>query len=203
MQASSRWDLTRGDLCSRLHARATDFYFTNRVLVSFFYFDLTEGSLGNTVAGWCHWRQTRFGHARGERGRPQFTAHNSVRPFENGLSLRSLGSSATRPRAPTLALRASPRERELEGAVDLGRLRDRRFARGACVLRARSARFSSRRSKRDSAFTGSPDAAGKFGIGTIPALSPAKSGQSRAQDRGLGLRGLGSLVMTPESPLSP
>ena len=36
MQASSRWDLTRGDHCSRLHARATDFHFTNRVLVSFF-----------------------------------------------------------------------------------------------------------------------------------------------------------------------
>jgi hypothetical protein len=30
MQASSRWDPTRGDLCSRLHARATDFHFTNR-----------------------------------------------------------------------------------------------------------------------------------------------------------------------------
>ena len=29
MQASSRWDLTRGDLCSRLHARATDFHFEN------------------------------------------------------------------------------------------------------------------------------------------------------------------------------
>ena len=62
---------------------------------TFFYFDLTEGSLGNTVAGWCHWSQTRFGNARGERSRPQFTAHNSVRPFENGI--RSVGSSATRP----------------------------------------------------------------------------------------------------------
>ena len=29
MQASSRWDPTRGDLCSRLHARATDFHFEN------------------------------------------------------------------------------------------------------------------------------------------------------------------------------
>ena len=60
-----------------------------------FYFDLTEGSQGTIEAGWRHWRQTRFGHARSERSRPQFTAHKSVRPFENGL--RSLGSSATRP----------------------------------------------------------------------------------------------------------
>ena len=30
MQASSRWDLTRGDHCSRLHARATDFHFRKR-----------------------------------------------------------------------------------------------------------------------------------------------------------------------------
>ena len=30
MQASSRWDLTRGDLCSRLHARATDFSLRER-----------------------------------------------------------------------------------------------------------------------------------------------------------------------------
>ena len=71
--------------------------FTSRtgVLVSFFYFDLTEGSQGTIEAGCGHWGQTRFGHARSERRRPQFTAHNSVRPFENGL--RSLGSSATRP----------------------------------------------------------------------------------------------------------
>ena len=62
---------------------------------TFFYFDLTEGSLGNTEADWRHWRQARFGHARGERRRPQFTAHKSVRPFENGLSLG--GSSATGP----------------------------------------------------------------------------------------------------------
>ncbi len=33
------------------------------------------------------WRQTRFGHARGERSRPQFTAHNSLRPLKSGLSL--------------------------------------------------------------------------------------------------------------------
>jgi hypothetical protein len=50
-----------------------------------FYFDLTEGSQGNTEAGWRQWRQARFGHARGERRRPQFTAQNSLRPFENGL----------------------------------------------------------------------------------------------------------------------
>ncbi len=60
-----------------------------------FFISTSEGSLGNTVAGWCHWSQARFGHARGERRRPECTAHNSVRPFENGL--RSLGSSATRP----------------------------------------------------------------------------------------------------------
>ena len=30
MQASSRWDLTRGDHCSRLHAGATDFHFRKR-----------------------------------------------------------------------------------------------------------------------------------------------------------------------------
>ncbi len=47
MQASSRWDLTRGDLCSRLHARrrATDFHFEHEpgTVYRFFYFDLTEG----------------------------------------------------------------------------------------------------------------------------------------------------------------
>jgi hypothetical protein len=49
MQASSRWDLTRGDLCSRLHARATDFHFTNRgtVLVSFFLFRPHRGVSGD------------------------------------------------------------------------------------------------------------------------------------------------------------
>ena len=61
----------------------------------FFNFDLPEGSQGNTEADWRQWRQTRFGHARSERRRPQFAAHNSVRPFENGLSLG--GSSAPGP----------------------------------------------------------------------------------------------------------
>ncbi len=97
MQASSRWDSTRGDLCSCLHARATDFTsrIGYRVLVSFFYFDLTEGSQGTSPFDLRYHRENGFGHARSERRRPQFTAHNSVRPFENGL--RSLGSSATRP----------------------------------------------------------------------------------------------------------
>ena len=72
--------------------------FTSRtgVLVHSFFFDLTEGSQGTSPFDLGHLGQTRFGHARSERRRPQFTAHNSVRPFENGL--RSLGSSATRPR---------------------------------------------------------------------------------------------------------
>ncbi len=99
MQASSRWDPTRGDLLSRLHARATDFHLENRVRYRFFNFDLPEGSQGNTEADWGHWGQTRFGHARSERRRPQFTAHKSVHPFQNGL--RSVGSSATRP-VPTI-----------------------------------------------------------------------------------------------------
>ena len=43
MQASSRWDPTRGDLCSRLHARATDFHFENRGTGTYFFFDLTWG----------------------------------------------------------------------------------------------------------------------------------------------------------------
>jgi len=62
---------------------------------TFFNFDLTEGSQGTSPFDLGHLGQTRFGHARSERRRPQFTAHNSVRPFENGL--RSLGSSAIRP----------------------------------------------------------------------------------------------------------
>ena len=95
MQASSRWDPTRGDLCARRHARATDFHFEKRGTGTQFFFRPHRGVSGNTEAGWRQWRQTRFGHARSERSRPQFTAHNSVRPFENGL--RSLGSSATRP----------------------------------------------------------------------------------------------------------
>ena len=63
------------------------------VLVYVFYFDLTGGSQGTSPFDLGRLGQTRFGHARSERRRPQFTAHNSVRPFENGL--RSLGSSAT------------------------------------------------------------------------------------------------------------
>jgi hypothetical protein len=85
-------------LCSRLHARATDFHFENRgmlLLVNSFLFRPHRGVSGNTEAGWRQWRQTRFGHARSERSRPQFTAHNSVRSLKNGLSLG--GSSATRP----------------------------------------------------------------------------------------------------------
>jgi hypothetical protein len=73
----------------RIFTSRTGYWYT------FFNFDLTGGSLGNTEADWRHWRQTRFGHARSERRRPQFTAHNSVRPLKNGLSLG--GSSATRP----------------------------------------------------------------------------------------------------------
>ena len=96
MQASSRWDPTRGDLCSRLHARATDFTSRTGYWYRFFYFDLTEGSQGTSPFDLRHHRQTRFGHARSERRRPQFTAHNSLRPLKNGLSLG--GSSATRPR---------------------------------------------------------------------------------------------------------
>ena len=61
----------------------------------FFNFDLPEGSQGISPFDFRHYRQTRFGHARSERRRPQFTAHSSLRPFENGL--RSVGSSATRP----------------------------------------------------------------------------------------------------------
>ena len=98
MQASSRWDLTRGDHCSRLHARATDFHFRKRGIllpVYRFFFDLGGGSQGISPFDLRHHRQTGFGHARGERGRPQFKAHNSVRSLKNGLSLG--GSSATRP----------------------------------------------------------------------------------------------------------
>ena len=71
--------------------------FTSRtgVLVHSFFFDLTGGSQGISPFDFRHYRQTRFGHARSERSRPQFTAHNSVRSLKNGLSLG--GSSATRP----------------------------------------------------------------------------------------------------------
>ena len=66
-----------------------------------FFFDLTGGSQGTIEAGWGHWGQTRFGHAHGERlgGRPQVTAHNSVRSVESGLSLG--GRGAPRP-GPTM-----------------------------------------------------------------------------------------------------
>ena len=50
MQASSRWDLTRGDLCSRLHARATDFHFESRGTGTQFFFDLTGGSQGTSYS---------------------------------------------------------------------------------------------------------------------------------------------------------
>jgi hypothetical protein len=56
-----------------------------------------------------HYRQTRFGHARSKRSQPQFKAHNSVRPFENGLSLR--GSSATRPMAAVVTVVGPWREK--------------------------------------------------------------------------------------------
>jgi len=61
----------------------------------FFYFDLTEGSQGTSPFDLRYHRENGFGHARSERRRPQFTAHKSVRPLKNGLSLG--GSSATRP----------------------------------------------------------------------------------------------------------
>ncbi len=52
--------------------------------------------LGPAHSTWVTWDKLGSGMpAALERRRPQFTAHNSVRPFENGL--RSLGSSATRP----------------------------------------------------------------------------------------------------------
>jgi hypothetical protein len=67
MQASSRWDPTRGDHGFSL--REWGYWYT------FFYFDLTEGSQGTSPFDFRHYRQTRFGHARSERRRPQFTAH--------------------------------------------------------------------------------------------------------------------------------
>ena len=74
----------------------------NLVLVFFFGFGSDGGSQGTSPFDFRHYRQTRFGNARSRRGRPQFKAHNSVRPFENGLSLG--GSSATRPNARTALL---------------------------------------------------------------------------------------------------
>ncbi len=75
------------------------------VLVFLFFRPRVRGSQGTNEADWGHWGQTRFGYARSKRSQPQFKAHNSVRPFENGLSLG--GTSATRPRAlrPLLACR--------------------------------------------------------------------------------------------------
>jgi hypothetical protein len=60
-------DPNRGDdLCSRLHARATDFHFTNRGTGIVFLIS-TSPPQGNTEADWGHWGQTRFGHARAQR----------------------------------------------------------------------------------------------------------------------------------------
>ena len=67
----------------------------NWVLVFLFFRPRVRGSQGTSPFEFRHYRQTRFGYARSKRSQPQFKAHNSVRPFENGL--RSLGSSATRP----------------------------------------------------------------------------------------------------------
>ena len=69
-----------------------------------FFFDLGGGSQGISPFDFRHYRQTRFGHARSRRRRPQFKAHSSVFPFESGLSLG--GSSAT---TPVLALIGDPR----------------------------------------------------------------------------------------------
>ena len=68
----------------------------NWVLVWLFFRPRVRGSQGTSPFEFRQYRQTRFGYARSKRSQPQFKAHNSVRPFENGL--RSLGSSATRPK---------------------------------------------------------------------------------------------------------
>jgi hypothetical protein len=75
------------------------FTFESRGTGTQFFFDLTGGSQGTSPFDLGHHGQTRFGHARSERRRPQFTAHKSesVRPFENGLTGSLGGSSATRP----------------------------------------------------------------------------------------------------------
>ena len=96
MEARWRQDFTRGDRCPRLHAPPNGFHFDgNWVLVWLFFRPRVRGSQGTSPFEFRHYRQTRFGYARSKRSQPQFKAHNSVRPFENGL--RSLGSSATRP----------------------------------------------------------------------------------------------------------
>ncbi len=78
-----------------------------------FIFDLPEGSQGNTEADWRQWRQTRFGHARGERSRPQFqvTAHNSVRPSVRKRTevARKLRDQTRKPYMPGRIGEASPR----------------------------------------------------------------------------------------------
>ena len=76
----------------RISFRRTD---GNWVLVWLFFRPRVRGSQGTSPFEFRQYRQTRFGYARSKRSQPQFKAHNSVRPFENGL--RSLGSSATRP----------------------------------------------------------------------------------------------------------
>jgi hypothetical protein len=97
MEARWRQDFTRGDRCPRLHAPPNGFHFDgNWVLVWLFFRPRVRGSQGTSPFEFRQYRQTRFGYARSKRSRPQFKAHNSVRPFENGL--RSLGSSATRPK---------------------------------------------------------------------------------------------------------
>jgi hypothetical protein len=107
MQASSRWDLTRGDLCSRLQPGQRTF--TSRTVTGvlvhvqkFFNFDLTGGSqvdqpIRPPIIGPISLapRENGVRQPGNERSRPQFKAHNSVRPLKNGLSLG--GSSATRP----------------------------------------------------------------------------------------------------------
>ena len=70
-----------------------------------FFSTRVRGSQGTSPFEFRQYRQTRFGYARSKRSRPQFKAHNSVRPFENGL--RSLGSSATRPNRPGAACRVT------------------------------------------------------------------------------------------------
>ncbi len=112
IEARLRQDFTRGDRCPRLHeglhAPPNGFHSEepegNWVLVFLFFRPRVRGSQGTTEADWGHssWGQTRFGYARSKRSQPQFKAHNSVRPFETGLSLR--GSSATRPARVRLAV---------------------------------------------------------------------------------------------------
>ncbi len=97
MQASSRWDPTRGDLRSRLHARATDFSLREwgtgiRFLISTSPRGLRRpskpaGDIGDKLG-------SGMPAANADGPNLQRTIP-SVRPFENGL--RSVGSSATRP----------------------------------------------------------------------------------------------------------